>query len=317
MVSGRELFQAFLEGRRLARPAFVPLIRGMPARVDGKPLETLTSDPTLWANSLSKTAELFGFDGLVMGFSFSFMAEACGCAVVWEKDRPILKPTLTVLSDTPEETPRMKNALEAAQRVFQVCRTQRACVAAVTGPITLASQIYGREEGPGKLAEAKELLVRVTECFCRLRPDVIIFMEGRPLALAEVGLPHRRLYNTLKNIVSYYNVKAGLYLQGYRPENLGRFKNLKMDLYVLGPSLEGGLPSVEEVWDLGQDALGVGLGLPLDDAIRAGEIIGRGMELYRSSGDRGFFFTSHGPLTRETDMESLHQIVDKIRQARL
>ena len=46
-MNGRERFKGFLNGEPLTRPAFVPLIRGLLARVEGMPMETLTSDPTL------------------------------------------------------------------------------------------------------------------------------------------------------------------------------------------------------------------------------------------------------------------------------
>ena len=316
MTTGRELFNAFLNGKPMIRPAFVPLVRGLPARVEGQPFEMLTANPTLWANSLAKTTELFGFDGVVVGFSFSLMAEACGCRIVWDQDRPVMVSPTPALSEAPEESARMKAALEAAQRLFQVCRAEKACVATITGPATLASQLFGREEGPGKLAEVKTLMARVTECFAQVRPDVIVFLEGRPLTLNRVGLAQRKAYNTLKNILHYYDIKAGLYLQGYDPDHLNDFKLLGMDLYVLGPGRDNRPPLVDEVFELGADALGVGLGLPLDDSARAREIIAQGMELYRSQGGAGFFFTSHGPVTRETDLDVLHHLVNEIRQTR-
>lgn len=66
-----------------------------------------------------------------------------------------------------------------------------------------------------------------------------------------------------------------------------------------------------------RDALGVGLSLPVDDMHRARQIIHEAEDLYRSKGDRGFFFTSLGPLTRDIDLETLHQLVSEIRQVRL
>ncbi len=317
METGRELFVKFLRGEPLSRPAFIPLIRGLPARVDGISREKMNADPTLWANSLKKTVELFGLDGVVAGLDFTLMAEACGCKVIWANDRPEVLPAPGGICEKPEETTRMKNALEAARRVFQVCRSERACVAAITGPVTLASQLFGREEGADRIGEVKTLVVRITEAFCQIRPDVIIFMEGRPLALNEVGLPHRRIYNTLKNIVSHYDVCAGLYLQGYTTQSLGGFSQLKMDIYVLGPSLDNNLPPTSEVWALSADALGVGLSLPVDDIHKARQIIHEAEELCSSKGGRGFFLTSFGPLTRDIDLDALHQLVSEIRQVRL
>lgn len=317
METGRELFVKFLRGEPLSRPAFIPLIRGLPARVDGISREKMNADPTLWANSLKKTVELFGFDGVVAGMDFTLMAEACGCEVIWANDRPEVLPAPGDLCEKPEETTRMKNVLEAARRVFQVCRSERACVAAITGPVTLASQLFGRVGGADRIGEVKTLVGRITEAFCQIRPDVIIFMEGRPLALNEVNLSHRRIYNTLKNIGSYYDVHAGLYLQGYPTLDMVGFSQLKMDTYVLGPSLNNNLPPTSEVWALGADALGVGLSLPVDDIHRTRQIIHEAEDVYRSKGGRGFFLTSFGPLTRDIDLDALHQLVSEIRQIRL
>ncbi|MGB6066969.1 MAG: uroporphyrinogen decarboxylase family protein [Desulfomonilaceae bacterium] len=279
METGRLLFTNFLKGEPLSRPPFVPLVRGLPARVDSMPFEALTSDPTLWANSLLKTSELFGFDAVVAGFHFSFMAEACGCRIVWEQDRPVVLPSESgTLHEDPELRGYMKNALEVTSRAFQMCRSERACIAAMTGPVTLSSQVFGRNDGPTRVGEVKHLVLRVTEAFCRTRPDVLIFMEGRPLALAELTPAHRRTYQTLKNVLSHYNVRAGLYLQGYRPDNLKALSALKMDLYVLGPSLDGSLPGISELLELGGDALGLGLGLPLNDFERSKKIIEEGKD---------------------------------------
>jgi hypothetical protein len=316
MISGRELFNKFLKGEPLERPPFVPLIRGLTARVEGVPQEAIHSDPALWANSLSKTTELFNFDGLVAGFDFSLMAEACGCRIKWENDHPVLVAPPDQLCQNPEKTGRMKNALEAADRVFQVCRARRACVVALTGPVTLAHQLFGREAGKDHFNEVKQLVVQVTEAFCRIRPDVLVFMEGRPLALTRLNIAHRRLYQTLKNITAYYNISDALYLQGYRPEDLGTFAALNMDIYILGPSETGGFPPLEALWELGDQSRGIGIGLPLSDMARVREIIQQGMDWYRAKGQRRFFFTSFGPMTRDISLETLQQLIREINEVR-
>jgi len=282
------------------------------SRVEGMPMERLTSDPTLWANSLMKTAKLFGFDGVVAGLDFSLIAEACGCNVTWKNDRPLILPPEGNLNESPEQSGRLKHALEATGRLFEVCRSDRACVAAMTGPVTLASQLYGREEGPKHVKEVKQLVVQVTEAFCKTGPDVLIFLEGRPLALAGPNATYRRIYNTLKNIAAYYNICAGLYLQGYRTQSLIDFTRLGMDIYIPGPSLNKNLPPLSELWSLGEDTLGVGLGLPLVNLEKAKEIIYEGLRLYRDKAGRGFFFTSLGPATRDVNPEILHELVNEI-----
>lgn len=316
MESGRELFNLFLRGDPLPRPPFLPLLRGLLARIGGTSVKSLTADPTIWANLLLKTADLFDLDGIVAGFHFSLMAEACGCQMDWQNDRPrILAPL--ALNDRPEESGRLQNAIEAARRVFQVSRPRRACVIALTGPLTLAWHLFGGLEGLERLDEVKDLLTRVTEVFCRIRPDVIIFMEGRPMTSHQHLLKQRRLYGTLKKITNHYGVSTGLYLQGYQPADLERLTALGLEIYILGPSLNLEGPPAGVLPAILDQALGAGLGLPLADPVAARQAIIEGAELYRARAGRGFFFTSFGPITREVDLESLHALVRLIHQVRL
>jgi hypothetical protein len=313
MTTGRELFQKFLNDEPLSRPPFVPMIRGLLSRVEGIPMEKLMSDPTLWANSLVKAHRLFRFDGVVVGLDFTLMAEACGCGIVWEDDRPRALPPQNGVCGNPQETGRMRHALETARRVFDVSRQEQACIAAMTGPVTLAHYLFAEKEGPDHIGEVKQMVVQVAEAFCKSGPDVLIFLEREPLAsVQKVTMAHRKIYNTLKNIADYYNVRTGLYMQGYCQENVDAFRALRMDLYVLGPSLDRTMPPVSRVWDLGVGALGVGLGLPVEDIQGAREIIREGRKLYQTTGGRGIFFTSFGPVTRNVDLESLHQLVNDI-----
>ena len=314
MERGRVLFTKFLKGECLSRPPFVPLIQRLMAKVGGMPLQTLTSDPTLWANCLLKTVGLFNFDGVVVGFDFSLVAEACGCEITWEDDRPIMGTLSPGLFEKPEESGRIKYALETAKRVFGVCGNDRACVAALTGPVTLANQLYGQEEGPKHIGDVKQLAVRVIEAFCQTRPDMLIFMEGPTFALTEVNLAHRRVYNTIRNIVGYYNIPVALYLQGYRPQNLDQFFSLNMDICILGPSMDRSLCSLSELWNLSAGVLGIGISLPLNDLEKAKEIIDEAIGLYRTKGGHGFFLTSFDDMVSDVNLEMLHQLTKEIYQ---
>jgi hypothetical protein len=247
----------------------------------------------------------------VVGLDFTLMAEASGCPVTWEEDRPIVLPLQGDLNDAPENSGRIQHALETARRLFETCRSEVACVAALTGPVTLASQLFGPEEGPDRTREVKPLLVRAAEAFCATRPDVLFFLEDSP-AWTGPTPAHRRIYNTLKNIGSYYDVYSGLYLQGMGSQNPSGFSGLNMDVYVLGAAEDDPLPSASDLWALGEGAVGVGLGVPLDDVGKAREIIGDGQRLYRERAGPGFFLTSVGPVTRDTDLEAFRALADEI-----
>jgi hypothetical protein len=194
-----------------------------------------------------------------------------------------------------------------------VSRQEQACIASMTGPVTLSGYLYGEEKGPEHVGEVKQMVAQAAEAFCKTGPDALIFLERRPFAAVhKITLAHRKIYNTLKNIAEYYNVRTGLYLQGYDPDKVDVFRALQMDLYVLGPSFDKALPPVSRVWELGVGTLGVGLGIPLQDPEKAREVIQEGRELYQTTGGRGIFFTSFGPVTRDVDLEALHELVNEI-----
>jgi len=317
MATGRELFRCFLEGAPFARPAFVPMVRGLVARVGNQEVQAFTQDPTAWANLLVKTADLFNLDGVVAGLDFTLLAEACGCPLDWRDDRPCLAGPARSVNQEPEQCGRLKVALEKARRVFDISRPSRACVAAMTGPLTLAAQLFGPEEGPKRLAEVKPLVVRVAEAFCQTRPDVLLFLEGRALAQGKIAMPQRKIYNTLKNLAAHYDIPVGMFLSNYDQEAMEGLPLLKMDFHVLGSPEGGGPPPLEFLRSLAGLGLGLGVGLPLADPEAARVVIEQGLELYRRQAARGIFFTSLGPAQREVDLATLHQLVKEISRVQL
>ena len=316
MANGRELFQTFLSGDPLPRAIYVPFLRGITARVGGVPYQELTSDPTIWANSLAKTAALFDMDGVVAGFHFSLLAEAYGCTLQWTGDRPVIGPPPEGPHPLPLERGRLPHALEAARRTFEVTRSQRSCVAAVNGPLTLAARLFPGHRAEAGLAEIKETLIAVYEAFCKIRPDMLLLMESGPLVTGEIRPALKRLYFTLKKIAAYYDVASALYIQDYRPEQVQDLAGLKMDVYVLGPDQAGGAPEPEAQWRLAEDAMGIGLGLPPDRMAQSREILDRGRRVFQEQGGRNFFFTSLGPVQREHDPQFQLELVKQIQEMR-
>jgi hypothetical protein len=44
----------------------------------------------------------------VLGFDFSLLAEACGCEITWEEDRPQVSCPAVTVCQVPEENGRMQ-----------------------------------------------------------------------------------------------------------------------------------------------------------------------------------------------------------------
>ncbi|MCP4023772.1 MAG: hypothetical protein GY729_18155 [Desulfobacteraceae bacterium] len=216
MTSGRELFKEFLDQASLSRPFFLPFIQGLLSRVENTPMETITGDPQLWASGLSKTTQLFGFDGVATGLNKHLTAQACGCEISWSEDRHRAAALQGELNGAPQQSPTMQIGVEVAKRLFDVCRQNLGCAVLLPGPYTLADHIFGSNPDKEYLARLKPVMVEITEAFCKTGPDLLIFAEGNPLPSANINVSHRRMFNTLKNITSYYDIPTGLFIEGYR-----------------------------------------------------------------------------------------------------
>ncbi|MBI5014805.1 MAG: hypothetical protein HZB55_04860 [Deltaproteobacteria bacterium] len=314
METGRELFDRFLRGDRVPRAAFLPFLSTLAARVGGTTLERMTSDPGAWAASLLKAADLLDADGVVVGFDWTLLAEGCGARIGWDGDRPRVEGPTRSLSDAPESVGRLATALEAARRVFAVCRPRRGCVAALTGPVTLAHQLFGPEEASGRLADAKLLTVRVAEAICRERPDMLCLLERGEWGPEGPTPAHRRVYSTLKNVASYYNIPLVLYLEDYDPPTLASLAALRADVYLLGPAPGNRDPAPGDLLHLTAEAQGLGPCLALDDVTAVDEWARLGQEI--GSQLRGWFAAGFDPPGREVDLETAHVVVRRIRELR-
>lgn len=317
MTTGRLLIDRLRRGEPAGRAAYVPFFSSVAARIGGTGIEAMMSDPGLWTSCLVKTAELLDLDGVVAGFDRLLVAEACGCRVDTENETWGVEPLQGPLASAPEESERWADALETTKRVFHACRQERMCVAAMTGPLSLATQLFGPDGGAERVAEVKGPLVRLAEAYCETRPDVLCIVELGASSAEEMLPGFRRLYQTLRNVASYYDIPVALYLEGYEPGALEPFGRLGLDMYLLGPSTAGAPPrGALEV--LSQRALAVGLGLPIDDLQEARRLIDLGHEIDEALGrPGGLLFTSHEATSCTVDIDMLHDLVHEIERAHL
>jgi hypothetical protein len=314
MESGRQLFERLSAGEPTLRPAFAPLLSRLVSRVSGVSPRDLPSDPVRWASALVRTAELLDVDGVAFPADASLLAEACGCPVSWEDGSPSVAGPSAVPAATPEEAGRLKSALEVAGRVFPGVRAKRGCVSVLTGPGTLSAQLFG-PDAVNRLAEVKPVFVRLSEILCKERPDIVCLWEEAPSLFPQGKLPpaFRRIYNTIRNITSYYGIPLAVALVGYEPADLGMLAELGVEIVLPGPSAGGALLTAEELLDHGVTDLTLGLSLPLDDLPRAKEHLGAALRARDAGRLRSFFLTGFEPGTRDFDLEGLQQLTQEIR----
>lgn len=244
MSGARDWLKSLAAGQRPAGNAFIPMLEKLAPRVAGISYQQMSSDATAWANALSQAAQLVGSNALTLGWDDTLLAEACGVPLAWEQDRPRLAGRAASFNAQARSAGRMPVLLETAQRLCQTTKAEGACVLAVTGPATLARQVFAAQPDKPVLEQLKPLLVEVVEALCQGRPECLVFMESGAALACEVTPDLRRIYNTLKNIAAYYGVMAALHLDGYADwqQTATRWAALKLEHLLLGTDAAGHAP---------------------------------------------------------------------------
>lgn len=305
----RAAVNAFLEHDTSGRAAFVPAMEPLAARVGGMDYQTMTRDPAHWSSSLAKAGQLLGADALVLGFDTTLIAEACGVHVQWEGDRPILTDLDEPSASGARINGRLGVAVEALNRLCQTVRTDFGCVAAMTGPFTLATQLF-QDAAAERVAELKKITVEIAEALCSTRPDLLLFREGAAMGAGPVSMQQRRAFNTLCNVARYFDVPTGIYIEGYVHDILETIDKLKLDFYFLGETVDGTPPQPGRLIDLAQRVNGIGVALPFSnktEAIRYAE------QCTAALTGSNYLFTSLGELSQDTDLETVRSIVTRLK----
>ncbi len=312
MNTSRDLFNSFLAGRPPPRPPVVPMAEPLAARIAGLSLRTMMSDAGHWTTSLIRTADLLGLDGIVTGFDATLSAEAWGAGIAWDDDRPQIEAPPGTITQSPLDGTRLATAIETANRLAQTRGTETARIAAMTGPATLALQLFGTTDLGTVIRQLKPCVVSVAEQFLASRSDLLLIIEGPALAEAEIGAAHKRAFATLGKVAAYYNVATALYVDGHAGKGLDRFAAIGADFYVIGPADDGATVPVGEALALAAHARGVGVAVPFE---RPDEAMAMCAELARARQEGGnFFIASSGPLAADLDIAATRALIEQMAQ---
>ncbi len=301
----RDAMNAFLQREPGSRPALLPAMERLAARVGGLSYQAMTADSSHWSGSLSKTGKLLETDGLIVGFDITLAAENCGAQVTWEDDHPaLLSDAVDLRSTGGGIAGRLQTAADTLHRLIQSERADFACVAAMTGPLTLAAQLAGA----GTAADLKQISVEIVETLCSIQPDLLLFREGNALTGSSIGLPQRKAFNTLCNVAGYFNIPTALYVEAFTQQTLTDVDKLKLDFYFFG---EAAGASPEPAWfsELAQRVGGLGIALPFSDR----NVALTQAEQYRNAFPQAnLLFTSAGELSRDTDLDVARTVVKEL-----
>ncbi len=147
-ANGRAVARTALRGQTPPRPPFIPFVHGLAARLSQTSLADMTREATPLANALSRAQALFGYDAVMVGLDHTIAAEACGCEIGWQGDRPDVRSHPWKAGTAPPvETiagrGRVPVIVETTRRLKATLGEKAALLGVVSGPWTLAGCLYG------------------------------------------------------------------------------------------------------------------------------------------------------------------------------
>lgn len=297
----------FLHNTPGDRSAFAPAMEPLAARVGGMSYQSMSSDPAQWSGNLIKAGRLLRVDALVLGFDGTLLAEACGANVQWQEDRPVITG-VGVLPPVPEAiSGRLETAVEALGRLIQTSRNDFCCIAAMTGPVTLATLLEITDD---RAADLKQITVEIAQALCHQRPDLLLFREGPAICENDIGMPQRKVFNTLCNVAKYFNIPTAIYIEGYTQKTLTSIDKLKMDFYFFGATADGTIPDPGLFLELAQRVRGIGVALPFNDVTAA---LGHAELCRKTLAGKNILYTSPGDLARDTDLDTARAITSGLK----
>ncbi len=320
MGGGKDLLSKALRGDAVERPPFLPLVNRLAARLAGCSVQEMQSDAGLWTGGLAAASKLLAADAVAVAYDPTLMAEGLGAQVTWKGDSP--RPATAgkaeaPLAESPEANGRLGVALEVMRRLFPTMAGTCGCVAVLTGPVTTAAMLFGPAGAVKRAADIKAPVLRCVEAACQTRPDLLLFMEGAGFLTGGVTPAHRRIYGTLKNVATYYNIPVGLYLRGYaEQDDLSQLAALGLDCVALGSAASGAFPTAEQAWAASDGSAVVPFSLSGRDLACAPEELAAAGQVSRTTGT-AFLAVIAEPDGEEFDMELMRTAVDAIAATRI
>lgn len=310
MSTARQRFEALLAGRSEGRPAWLPLVDELPARVLQSGYRELSTDPGLWSAGLMTAAELLEADAILAGFDPTLVAEACGAELDWSVAPPRVAASPREVGLQPLGAPRLAALLETLRRLSATVRARLGLVAVLTGPGTLARQLCPGQPLEEALRSIKGTLMAVAEAALKARPDLLLFVEDLPDPAAEPERAWQRAFGTLRNLAAHYDVPLALRAEGWGPAQAGWLAGLKMDVYFLG---HGSGDPLDLARQLAAARVSVGVPIPATAGEEARALVAA-VRAERAQGCR-LFLTTAGAVGSGGDLAGLRGFATELAAA--
>ena len=328
--SSRELVKGLFEGKPIQRRPFFPWVCSFAATLEQVTVKAMLSDPGILSRALSNTHKLFGYDVILNHFDPALEAEALGCEMKWQDD-----DWLPIITGHPlehgtdfydldiegiEKKGRIPVILEATKRLILTQGKEVPIAAMITGPLTLARYLKGNEfarqleseddQATDLVEGAGSICLKLCREYCELGVDIIVIAEDmQDMVIPDLSSVLASPFKSIFNVSRFYNVNSIL-ISRVRDDNQA------ISLCSLGAdaiSVSGNIVTdkVKEKACEGNCRYSV----TIPDSAFLGtdpDNINLIKNVVKSDGS-GFFLSSEWELLRDTDVNSMHQIMKIIR----
>lgn len=308
--AARQCFESMLAGRCDGRPAWLPLVDELPARLSQTSYRELTADAGLWTAGLATAAELLGADAIVAGFDPTLTAEACGAGLDWSSMPAGLALAPAEIAAQPTAAPRQAALLETLRRLGATARARFGLVAMLAGPATLARQLCPEQPLEEGLRRIKTAHMAVAEAMLQARPDLLLLDERMPDPEVEPERAWQRTFGTLRNLAAHYDVPLGLRVENWGAGQAPWLAGLKLQVLLLGAGSGDALTVARE---LAAGPLAVGVPVPVHGDAGTDAIIGA-VSAARAAGSRLFLSTATA-VGGQGDLAALRGLAARLRAA--
>jgi uroporphyrinogen-III decarboxylase len=328
-ITPKKLVRGVFEFADLPRFPFIPWVFTHAARLEQVTLRNMYDDPTRYSRCLQNTRKLYGYDAITGSFDPSLELEICGSPVGWQGDfeTPVVRPdpdfNFSHLKDIDVEsagkTGRFGTVIESLRRINMVSGKNIALAAVVSGPVTVASGLTGRdlirdfpkepEQATRAVEAAAAFILRVVQVYCQLQLDIVAITERLMATCPNVLLSQLQSFmSPILNTIRFYNAFSVLLPGDITPDRLSDIIDLGFDAIAVHSML------MEDWKDIrGERPCVLGQAIPSRLLLSGGEELNDYLEdFFPEKGEKGVFLTTDWEVPPDTPPEYFHQVMNKI-----
>jgi uroporphyrinogen-III decarboxylase len=255
MPSSKALVRSVFESGSLPRLPYIPWVFTHAARLEQVPLRRMYADPTQYVKCLQNARKLYGYDAVISGFDASLEAELCGCRLTWAGDYEApaagqlpgldIKHLQNIDIEALSSSGRLGTVMESLRRIATVSGQSLAMAIVVTGPLTLAGTLLGKDiawelaRGAVGVEKAVEttaaFLLRLVQAYGELEPDMVVVADRLLPSLPAERRPWlESALSPLVNTVRFFNAFSVLLPGEINTEELSGLLDLGFDGVAAG-----------------------------------------------------------------------------------